>query len=503
MVIDLLKGLKSKITVILVVIVLSSMFSVYWLMSFFWQRSLIETESIRVSNIVAEWIELHDSNKLCGDGGNRKIVELRSELNNYTADIGCYNEVQLNEINLSETTICEGLSRGFYRRVSNVEFKKFFLQWQDLQLVIPFDTEENELLFIYVIQKLDSALKPLTNTQTIILFYILLNTIFFCTLGFFRIAKHIFRPIDDLITISESYSDLDALRFSYDFSKNEFGKLSFALNRMVKKIASDKKELKNKVDLLELTNKKIVDSQNKMIRAENLVVVGRISAGIAHEIGNPLTIIQGYMELLKDSHLHGKDRRVYIERVDCELERIDKMIRKLLDPTRIKASDRGGVSVGEVCRNVLSVMRSQNNTKNIRFVDEISMEHDNVSLNHDELYQVMINCLFNAIDAIIDCDDGREGVVLVQSMIETKNSNGKNIIISIQDNGKGILDTNIEAIFDPFFTTKGLGKGTGLGLSVSLAILQSAGGLIEINSMYKKGTEVSISLPTIKDVKQL
>jgi signal transduction histidine kinase len=225
--------------------------------------------------------------------------------------------------------------------------------------------------------------------------------------------------------------------------------------------------------------------------------VGKLSAGLAHEVGNPIGIVQGYLELLENDDLTVEERHQFSGRAVKELERVNKMVRQLLDFSRTSSEDNAFVSVGQVCRDAGGVLKSQKISSGIEFTITIYDGEDTAGIGYDDLYQVLLNCSFNAIDAIQERGSGFVGKISILSSLTELNSNPPYMEIQIIDNGIGIPEKELTSVFDPFFTTKDVGKGTGLGLSISYGIIEAVGGFMEIESMYGKGTKVMISLPLV------
>jgi C4-dicarboxylate-specific signal transduction histidine kinase len=285
--------------------------------------------------------------------------------------------------------------------------------------------------------------------------------------------------------------------FSLSKENNEFGKLSFALNSMLARINEDNQKLKQNIQSLEQANNQLVESQKKIVRAEKMGAVGRLSAGLAHEIGNPIGIVQGYLELLGDVELTPEERQQFSARAVKELERVNKMVRQLLDFSRTSSESENFVSIGKVCRDVVGMIRSQKTFSDLELVVDTYSGNDTVRIGYDELYQVLINCWFNSIDAIEDRGNGFAGRISISSSIRQSSSNPPFMEIQITDNGTGIPKDHLASVFDPFYTTKDVGKGTGLGLSISYSIIEAAGGVMEIESVHGEGTNILISLPKV------
>lgn len=263
---------------------------------------------------------------------------------------------------------------------------------------------------------------------------------------------------------------------------------------MFERIMEDKEKLKQKIDDLEKANTEIKKSQQNLIRSEKLVAVGRLSAGLAHEIGNPLGIIQGYVELLENSELNDDERKQFVSRASMELNRIDKMIRQLLNYARKPAPQNVSTNVKMVVEQLGELIKLSKKECEVDFSYELLDNYPNLHINNDDLYQVLMNIVFNGIDAIHSKGKGYLGRISIKFLtIEAGEEKIAQIIIT--DNGIGIPEEELDAVWDLFYTTKEIGKGTGLGLSVSRAIIEANGGTVEMHSRYEEGTKVQINLP--------
>ncbi len=266
-----------------------------------------------------------------------------------------------------------------------------------------------------------------------------------------------------------------------------------ALNSMLLKIELDREKLSNAVTSLEKANKELVETQKDMILAEKLASVGRLAAGLAHEIGNPLGIVQGYVELLEQSDISQEDKKIYAGRASKELERINALIRQLLDFAKTSRTNRESISIVAIFTELKEMLLIHR--KEVVFKINSEVDNDVVIGDRDGLRQVFLNCLLNALDAIEICDDGRIGSITVIISEKLTPEDKKNMVIEIEDNGIGVRAEKSFEYFEPFYTTKEPGKGTGLGLSVSHSIIEAHDGLIKIEGKEGKGAVVTIELP--------
>ncbi|BDD86902.1 hypothetical protein DPPLL_12670 [Desulfofustis limnaeus] len=267
-----------------------------------------------------------------------------------------------------------------------------------------------------------------------------------------------------------------------------------ALNSMLLRIEMDRNELRRIVQSLAETNDELRRVQNEVVRAEKFAAVGRLSAGLAHEIGNPLGIVHGYVELLRQPDLSSDDRRQFAERALSELNRIDRLIRRLLDFTRSQPRQNEAFVLREIVREVTDMFADQVRRAGIELVVEGDC-HTMLMGDRDGLKQVLINCVLNSIDAIEMSGKRGGGKICVQIVEKKTSDDDRWVTISVSDNGVGIDVADKSLLFEPFFTTKEPGRGTGLGLSVSHTIVEAHGGRMNIDGTVGNGATVTIELP--------
>jgi two-component system NtrC family sensor kinase len=319
-------------------------------------------------------------------------------------------------------------------------------------------------------------------------------------IGYYRLSKNIVKPLQSLVKRAEEYREDDEMFFLYEKTGNEFNKLSNALNSMLKQIADDKEKLRTTVMSLEKANMDLKKAQKEIIQAEKLASVGRLSSGIAHEIGNPIGIVVGYLELLKQNDISDKDKKEFILRTENEINRVSAIIKQLLDFSRPSSEALEAVSVHSIIGETVDAFKFQPLMSDIELDLSFIAENDRVMADPNQLRQVFLNLLINAADAILSVKDHPKGKILITSEVELmaqaeSADHLKMLKISYIDNGSGISKENLGNIFDPFYTTKEPGKGTGLGLSVCFMIIQGIGGKIQASSEEGKGSTINVYLP--------
>ncbi|MFO7602046.1 MAG: ATP-binding protein [Candidatus Desulfacyla sp.] len=334
----------------------------------------------------------------------------------------------------------------------------------------------------------------LRASENVALGYICLNTMILVLFGIYLLSRTVVKPIRRLLTITEKFDEWPALIPAGESSRNEFGQLFRSLKMMLSRLDENKEELKGHIASLERANVEIKKAQNDMIRSEKMATAGRLATGVAHEIGNPLGIILGYLELLKRGDLGRGEREDFLERIEAEVNRIHQIIRELLDFSRASGPQCEETAVHELIMGTVHMLEPQPMMEQIEIHQTLKAENDRVRAVPTQLKQVFLNIIINAADAMSDADiSGRVDSPKVLE-IETVNKDGF-IQVIFTDTGAGIPPEAQGRIFDPFFTTKEPGKGTGLGLSVCYTIMEGLKGAIRVESPAGRGTRVVVEIP--------
>jgi len=228
--------------------------------------------------------------------------------------------------------------------------------------------------------------------------------------------------------------------------------------------------------------------EHQMRQSERLVTLGHLAAGVAHEIGNPLTSISSLVQLM-ERHSKSPNEKDQLARIRVNIERISKIVRELVDFTRPNMTKVSRVQVNDVVENAVGLLRYDERTHRININLDLEKDLAPIKASPDKLHQVVVNLVINSLDATRDHGDS--------IWIRTSNQGGQ-ICIMVKDNGTGMHPDVVEKIFEPFFTTKEVGRGTGLGLSVSHGIITSMKGTISVDTDPNRGTTFTIRLPMEK-----
>ncbi len=347
---------------------------------------------------------------------------------------------------------------------------------------------------------LSHFMQSLWNKEKIVVVYLVFNAFIFSALAFFRLLKSYVQPVDRMVRAAENYRSDGLHPFLVERPANELGQLAGSIQAMVQRIEADREKLAKAVEELARKNALLQENQREMVRAEKLASVGRLSAGLAHEIGNPLGVAQGYLQLLSMRDCLEHERVEYAEKAFRELERVDGLIRRLLDYTRSGQGKPERFDLHDLLREIVEDLRVQPFLKGIRLDLACHAKQSEVCVDREQVRQVLLNCVLNAADAIKASDNHGCGVIAIASAAQSFKEKGREMLrVTLTDNGTGIPPELLDTVFDPFFTTKEPGAGTGLGLSVSLALIEAMGGRMEMRSAIGEGTTVLLSLPLARE----
>lgn len=266
-----------------------------------------------------------------------------------------------------------------------------------------------------------------------------------------------------------------------------FGRLGTAFDRMSTRLIEAQRRTQAQVVELREANRKLADAQDAMVRQEKMATVGRLSAGVAHEVGNPLAALLGYLELLRYKS-EAPQLAEYVERMEREGRRIDRIMRDLLDFARpSRGNELRTLRPAPLVEQALRLVAGQKRFLNVEIDAHLPSELPLVRADEHHLQQVLVNLFINAADAVRGT-----GRISVEAT-----ATGSTVEFRVADDGPGIAPADLPRVFDPFFTTKEPGEGTGLGLSICHALVESFGGTIEARNLPEGGAEFLVRLPVV------
>jgi signal transduction histidine kinase len=337
----------------------------------------------------------------------------------------------------------------------------------------------------------------------------------------------IVRPVERLLESADRISEGDLTFLLSADRGSELGRLGFSFSRMARRIEEDQRRQKDQIEQLTRLNRELHQAQQGLIRSEKLASVGKLAAGLAHEIGNPSSAILGYVEMLQSEAVEADEQRDALSRIKSEVERIDTIIRDLLAYSRPGRDNVVAVSPEDLVEDAMALIRPQKKSKSIELQIELPDDLPEVRADPDLVRQVLVNLMLNALDVLesgghlwvrvavlgrsLEGELGWPGPGAAPAFFELGEihkirppEDGKAIkpgrkvvVFTVVDDGAGIAEEQLTKVFDPFYTTKEPGKGTGLGLAICHASVHAMGGEIWVFSMPGKGTQMAFTLPVV------
>jgi len=301
--------------------------------------------------------------------------------------------------------------------------------------------------------------------------------------GVYLLNRNVVKPVRQLHQATATVAAGDLTSVVIPTGPGEIHELADSFNQMIQALAHSRAETEAHIATLEETNRALAQARDDLVRSEKLATVGHLAAGMAHEIGNPLGAVVGYLNLLKDD-LSGESRDL-AERSLVETARIDRLVRELLDYAAPVDREPDLFCPVVLLRETIEMLRHQGQFDGVEVDDRCAAEDCQVEMNRDRLMQVWINLLLNARDAMAG-----QGAVEIASRRD-----GADIVIDITDHGPGVDSGTLPRIFEPFYTTKDPGRGYGLGLAVCQRIIDESGGKLQASNATGKGACFTVSLP--------
>lgn len=321
--------------------------------------------------------------------------------------------------------------------------------------------------------------------------YLLLTGSFILVVVYLALTRLIVRPVENLTRAAERLGEGKLHDEVPVAGAAEVASLAVRFNRMSRELRNERSALEARLRDLERATAELKATQHQLVRSEKLASVGRLSAGIAHEIGNPLAAILGLVEILQMGGLEEREQAEFLKRIRSETERIHRIIRELLDYSRNQpeaAAPNAEADLVEVIEHAVKLVAPQNDLRRITIERRFEAEQLPVWGSADELSQVVLNLLLNATDAIAG-----EGNILIEAATDSDS-----VLLKVTDSGPGIAPEVRDKLFEPFVTTKLAGKGTGLGLAVCHALVQRYGGSIHAENASHGGARFVVRLKPAK-----
>jgi two-component system NtrC family sensor kinase len=329
----------------------------------------------------------------------------------------------------------------------------------------------------------------------VILTIVALDVGIFIVFGRYIVTRHVLRPVERLVAAADGIAAGDLAARAPDAETQDFATLAERLNRMTDHL---------------------LDAQGQLVRSEKLASVGRLAAGVAHEIGNPLGAIGTYVDVLRR---RGADPEV-MAGLSRELDRIDRIVRSLLDYARPKNEALQPVAVDHVVRTAFELLQGQGALKGVHAHLDLSPDVPPVLGLAHELEQTLVNLVLNAVDAapggIVvvgarrwEYEPGRAPphragdppAAAFRRSSERRPSRVEfapglvGALLFVADSGPGVPQADRQTVFEPFYTTKAPGRGTGLGLAIVARAVDEMGGVVGVDGAREGGAAFKLFFP--------
>ena len=409
-----------------------------------------------------------------------------------------------------------------------------FDNYRDLIVFSPLSIGGKVVGGLRVNLSLADVMASILKSQRLVVLFIIIDSLVLIIFGSLLLSRVIVTPIKNLVNITGRIRDGHFDQNIDVTTKNEIGQLMQAFNQMAEKLGENKRRLEDHIHSIETTNKRLKRAQEELLISEKLASIGRLAAGVAHEVGNPLGAILGYTKILQEGMDSRDEELSYLRRIEKEIDRINHIVRGLLDFSRPTKFEIQELNVNTTIENTISLLSHQKLFKQIETKLDLEENLPPIKADESQFQQVLINLFLNAADAMphggtlsvrteeTEVRGNMEGELETifprrrksdpeksdyshlrkfksLPLIYDKYSEGDRLVrINISDTGCGIKKGDLQKIFDPFFTTKPPDKGTGLGLSISMRIIEFFNGEIKVESQVGRGSTFTILLPSLE-----
>src|SRR5215213_786544 len=332
------------------------------------------------------------------------------------------------------------------------------------------------------------------------------------TAGLFILFRHfVYRPVERMLGSMERAGAGDLSAEAPSVAEDEIGRLARGFNRMLARLREMTAERDAQNQLLELrvrdataaleernvqleeTNLELYQTARRLTELERLAAAGQTAAQLAHEVGTPLNLISGHVQLLLASASHDPEaERKRLQTISTQIERIERIVRQMLDRTRPEAAEMSPLDLNQLLRRIFDATAPTLDASDVRLTHALARDLPAVVGDADRLQQVFINLVNNALDAM---PDGGELRVTTRFAREAVGGDAGAVSVEFEDTGTGMTEDVRAHIFDPLYTTKARGRGTGVGLVVVRQALAEHGGRIEVESEAGEGSRFLLTFP--------
>jgi len=326
-----------------------------------------------------------------------------------------------------------------------------------------------------------------SSAARMIILYMVIDAIIIFCFGMFLLSLYVVRPVRRLTRDMHALAGGVLPDTQPSPPGNEIDSLAATLKALYTGLKQEQHNTAEQLAEITAKNRQLEQARHEILQSEKMASVGRLAAGIAHEIGNPAGIVTGYIHMLKAGNITEEQREDFLERMEGEIERISSTIRELLDFARPASGQTAAVQLNDSINECVALFSYQKDAQACKVIFEPAENLPEINANARILQQLVINLMLNARDAM----PGGGTITITTRLLPGDNA----LELTVADTGCGIAPEHTNLIFDPFFTTKEPGKGTGLGLSNAHRIVELQGGTINMESEPGRGTRFTITLP--------
>jgi signal transduction histidine kinase len=301
------------------------------------------------------------------------------------------------------------------------------------------------------------------------------------------------RPIEVLTDSARSLAKGELQTRIQVQNKDELGALAQAFNDMASNLSANRQELTLKNEELSAANENLKSMQEQLLRSERLAAIGQLAAGVSHEIDNPVGIILGHAELMLEDLDEKDPMREDVKAIIEECRRCKRITGGLLGFARASQSNYEAVDIPHLIQEAIASLRPQKLFKDLELKVYTEAKELLVTVDADQLRQVLINIFLNAAQAM-------HGHGKLHISLQREHDL---ILIHVDDSGPGIPESALEKVFQPFYSTKAKGEGTGLGLPLCRKLVEAQQGQIFAQKSMLGGAKITITLPFSKHSKKL
>lgn len=346
-----------------------------------------------------------------------------------------------------------------------------------------------------IVLSLAAENERLQRSQKLFMAYFVIDFILLLGFGSYILSQIVVKPINRLLAATGKITGGQYGQQVHVSGSAELVRLAESFNDMSRSLFDKEQQVSEHVAALERANADLRQAREEAVHTEKMASIGLLAAGMAHEVGTPLASIMGYAELLSGEQPDDPVIQDYAQRITGDCNRIDRIVRGLLDFARPRGSAVEACDLSHLVSATLELLSQQGVFKRIKVSTQLGDHLPMALVDPHQLQQVLINLILNSRDAL---QDG--GKLALRAKQDTcppflRQSSSCCLRLDVMDSGEGIPEENLSHIFDPFFTTKPPGKGTGLGLAISARIIEAFGGRITVKSVPGTGSCFTLWLP--------